>query len=97
VWEQLKKGKNRRSTFVLLGYTSDELKLNLEKRFKSGMSWDNYGEWHIDHIVPRAAFNITCAEDFDFKRCWALDNLQPLWKTDNFYKSNKLIIPWVTQ
>lgn len=40
------------TTKELIGCTFEELKELLEKKFKSGMSWDNYGEWHIDHITP---------------------------------------------
>ncbi|MFH1762494.1 MAG: HNH endonuclease, partial [bacterium] len=58
--------------------------------FTNGMAWKNYGEWHVDHIIPRSVFNYEKAEDVDFKRCWALDNLQPLWGIENISKGNKL-------
>lgn len=74
----------------LVGYTAADLMARLECRFQPGMSWNNYGEWHIDHIVPITAFNFTTAEDFDFKRCWALNNLQPLWADDNVHKGAKI-------
>ena len=35
-----------------LGCTVDKLKLHLESKFKLGMTWDNHGEWHYDHIIP---------------------------------------------
>lgn len=47
--------KNGRKWNDLVGYSTDELLTHLEKQFKPGMSWDNYGEWHVDHIIPRAA------------------------------------------
>lgn len=75
----------------LTGYTVAELKGHLEKQFQSGMTWDNYGEWHIDHIIPISAFNFTKPEDVDFKQCWALENLQPLWAQENLRKSNKIL------
>jgi hypothetical protein len=62
-------------TIDLLGYSALELKEYLSTLFTEGMSWDNYGEWHIDHKKPVSAFhkdtppNIVCA----------LSNLQPLW------------------
>jgi len=76
----------------LIGYTKEDLMEHLEKQFTDGMNWDNYGKdgWHIDHIIPKSVFNFNSYEDIDFKRCWALDNLQPLWAEDNFRKNNKL-------
>ena len=78
-------------TFTLLGYTKYELKAHLESYFteKNGYSWDNMDEWHIDHIRPVASFNFTTTECEDFKKCWALNNLQPLWATDNMSKGDK--------
>ena len=67
----------------------DELKTHLEKQFKEGMSWDNYGKWHIDHVRPRATFTIVSFEDSSFKECWALSNLQPLWADENSRKQPK--------
>ena len=42
--------------------------------------------WHIDHITPQSAFNITSAECEDFQKCWALENLQPLCALKNIRK-----------
>ena len=74
----------------LLGWTTTELKAHLEKRFEPWMSWDNYGEWHIDHIIPIAAFNYESPYDIDFKRCWALSNLRPLEARENLSKGARL-------
>ena len=74
----------------LVGFTLADLIRHLEALFIAGMTWDNYGEWHIDHIIPISAFNFSSADDYDFKRCWALSNLQPLWKVDNIRKHNKV-------
>lgn len=71
----------------IIGYTPDELKVHLESQFKDGMSWENRSEWHIDHIKPVSVFikeGIT-----DPKIINALDNLQPLFATENLRKSNK--------
>ena len=83
---KLKKGNK---TFRLLGYSKYKLKDHLESQFTDGMSWDNIGEWHIDHIRPVASFNFTTTECEDFKKCWALNNLQPLWAFDNMSKGDK--------
>jgi hypothetical protein len=58
------------------------------------MTWENYGEWHVDHIVPVSAHNFETTEDIDFKKCWDLSNLQPLWATDNMRKNAKLLKPF---
>lgn len=81
--------KAGRRTFDLLGYTADELKRHLEAQFTEGMSWENYGEWHIDHRIPLAAHEYESAECPDFKRAWALTNLQPLWALENMSKGAK--------
>jgi len=85
--------KNGRKWESLVGYTLADLMRHLERLFLPGMNWDNYGRrgWNVDHIIPRTAFNYTSPEDEDFKRCWALSNLQPLWEADNIRKSNKLM------
>lgn len=46
------------------------------------------GEWHIDHIVPLSAFDITTEDSDGFKRAWALSNLRPLWAAENLKKSS---------
>lgn len=78
------------STWKALPYTPQELKDHLEKLFQPGMSWDNYGEWHIDHIIPQSYFTFTSMYDPKFLQCWALENLQPLWAKDNLRKGAKL-------
>ena len=77
----------------LVGYTLQELKYHIEKQFKLGMNWNNYGlyGWHIDHIKPVSLFNITNYNCNDFKKCWSLSNLQPLWAEENWKKGNKEI------
>lgn len=77
----------------LVGYNIEKLKKHLEKNFTPGMSWDNMGEWHIDHKIPVSAFNFSTPNDIDFKKCWALKNLQPLWGPDNVAKGAKLFKP----
>ena len=66
-----------RSTFDILGYTLEELMEHLESLFTDGMTWDNYGEWHIDHIKPISSFK----NDTKPSIVNSLNNLQPLWAT----------------
>lgn len=81
---------NKKSkTFQLLGYTIEELMAHLESLFTEGMTWDNYGEWHVDHIIPMASFTFDSTDDEEFKKCWALSNLQPLWGPDNLSKGTR--------
>lgn len=91
----LRGGKQGRSWEQIVGYTAEKLKKHLEKKFKPGMTWENYGSyWHVDHKIPVSAFNFNKPEDLDFKRCWALKNLQPLEATVNIIKSNRLDLPF---
>jgi hypothetical protein len=78
-----------KAIFEKLGYTIDDLKTHLESKFSEGMSWDNYGEWHIDHIIPQSWLPFDSLESENFKKCWALSNLQPLWAKDNCSKGNR--------
>jgi hypothetical protein len=77
--------------FEILGYTPDDLIKHIESQFTEGMSWENYGDFHIDHIKPISSFNIREIGDNEFMKCWSLDNLQPMWADENIRKSNKVI------
>lgn len=85
---KIKDEKKVRKTFDYLGYTKSEFVAHIEAQFSEGMSWFNYGEWHVDHIVPVAHF--VRNDILDVRIINALDNLQPLWKIDNFRKGDKL-------
>ena len=87
----LKGKKAGRKWENLVGYTSDELTKHLEAKFKPWMLWENYGKWHIDHIIPKSHLKYKTAEDPEFKKCWALENLQPLEAIENIRKRNKLL------
>ncbi len=93
VWTCLKERniKKKSSTFILLGYSIEELMTHLESLFTEGMTWENYGEWHVDHKIPMASFQFESTEDLEFKECWKLSNLQPLWGPDNLSKGTKLL------
>lgn len=82
--------KGNRKWEDIVGYTKQDLINHLESFFKEGMTWDNYGTyWHIDHIRPKSWFVYTSMDDEEFKKCWALSNLQPLEATVNCSKNNK--------
>lgn len=77
----------KESTKKLIGCDIHFLIKYLESQFSEGMSWYNYGEWHIDHIKACANFNLKKIENQEI--CFHYSNLQPLWAEDNIRKSNK--------
>lgn len=70
----------------MIGCDWDHLKSHIESMFADGMSWENRGQWHIDHIVPLASAK---SPDEVIKLCH-YTNLQPLWAKDNLSKGCKL-------
>lgn len=87
-----KGGKLNKHWEDILDFTSEDLKKHIEMQFKDGMTWDKFlkGQIHIDHKIPVSVFNFDKPEDYDFKRCWSLENLQPMWAKDNMSKGAKL-------
>lgn len=85
----LSRGSKNSTAYDLTGCSWEHLKLYLENRFTVGMSWDNFGEWHIDHIKPCCSFDLTDTQQQ--KLCFHYTNLQPLWAIDNLKKSGKLL------
>lgn len=84
-------GRNKSNrTKEIIGCPIGNLMRHLESKFLPGMSWDNYGEWHIDHIIPCSTFDLSNEEEQ--KKCFNFSNLQPLWATDNLRKGNKVIV-----
>lgn len=73
----------------LVGCSLGELRFWIEGQFKPGMNWDKRSEWHIDHKIPVAAFDLTMIEQQ--RACFHYTNLQPLWKAENLAKGKKLI------
>ncbi len=65
-----------------------ELKQWLEQQFEPGMTWDNYGKWHIDHIIPLSSFNLSDRKQLKKAVHWF--NLQPLWAEENYRKGDKV-------
>ena len=76
-------------TTILLGAPIKDVKKYLESKFVKGMSWDNWGDWHIDHIRPLASFNLK--EQEEQKKAFHFSNLQPLWAKENQSKSAKYV------
>jgi hypothetical protein len=82
-----KKWFKGKGTEKMLGTTFDIAHKHISRQFTEGMSWNNYGEWHIDHIIPLASAN---TEDELIKLCH-YTNLQPLWAADNLAKGSKIL------
>ena len=79
--------KKNNTTKDLLGCTFEVAKQHIERQFTKGMNWDNYGEWHIDHIIPLAS----AKNEQEMCNLCHYTNLQPLWAEDNLRKSDKII------
>ncbi len=73
------------SAIGLLGCSIEALRDYLSSKFQEGMTWDNYGRWHIDHIRPCASFDLR--EPENQSSCFHYTNLQPLWAIDNLRKN----------
>ena len=104
----LSKGKtgSRHYWARLVDYDLPGLKTHLESLFVHGMTWDNYGDWHVHHIIPKYYFRYKHERETLFKACWSLENLQPLWAKDNVklgvkpppdYRKKINSLPWLTQ
>ena len=65
------------TTLNSLGYSALELKEHIEKNWLDGMNWENYGDWHVDHIRSVGTFD---SSDLPFV-VNALSNLKPMWAT----------------
>jgi len=77
-----KKWNKGKGTEILLGASFEIVKLHIERKFTSGMNWDNQGEWHIDHIIPLSSANT----EAELLKLCHYRNLQPLWAVDNLSK-----------
>jgi hypothetical protein len=87
IWKALKGNKPADHKPALLGCTIGRFKAHLESLFKDGMTWDNYGEWHVDHIKPLSLFQLKL--DSEQRAAFNYLNTQPLWAKENLQKRNK--------
>jgi hypothetical protein len=79
----------RKKTLAYVGCNFEYLKHWFEYLFTENMTWDNYGEWEIDHVIPCSHFDLSNIDDQI--KCFNWTNLRPCWKIDNIVKGNKLI------
>jgi hypothetical protein len=79
--------KKSNKTEEILGCTINEFYLYLQSLFKKNMNFENYGSWHIDHIIPVSS----AKTEEEIIKLNHYTNLQPMWSLDNIKKSNKII------
>jgi hypothetical protein len=77
-------GKKKKAEEIL-GCTIEEFVEYLQSQFKEGMTLENHGEWHIDHIIPLS----TATTEEEVIKLNHYTNLQPLWAADNIRKRNR--------
>ncbi len=88
IWRVLK-GERKLVAFTkVLGCSADFLRQYLQAQFQPGMTWENYGKWHVDHKRPCATFDLS--KKREQKKCFHYTNLQPLWAIDNIRKRAKI-------
>jgi transposase-like protein len=76
------------STLDLVGCDAETLKKHMERQFKKGMTWENYGKrWHVDHIIPVSHFDLSNPEEQ--RASFHFTNLRPLWAMENILKRDK--------
>jgi hypothetical protein len=84
-------GRKVRRSQELLGCSSDQFVKHIESLFTAGMSWDNKGQWHIDHIIPVAAFDLTTLDGQ--QAAFHYTNLRPAWAEENRRKNARVLLP----
>lgn len=89
--QSIKRGAESSKVEKALGYSVQQLRTHLERQFTKGMTWDKFknGEIHIDHIIPKKSFDLSCREEW--KVCWSLPNLRPLWARQNISKGARVL------
>lgn len=85
----IKDGYKSAPTLTLLGCDFLFFMSYLEGKFEPGMTWDNYGDWHIDHKIPCSSFDLTKPDEQ--RMCFNYENLQPLWAKENLQKADKIL------
>lgn len=87
LWAAIKSDAKTGSAIRDLGCSISEFKLYIENQFLDGMTWDNYGEWHLDHVIPLCKFDLS--DRTEFLEASNFLNIQPLWAKDNYLKGGR--------
>jgi hypothetical protein len=83
--------KKSAGTMLLTGCSAEDLRKWLESQFVENMNWDNRSKWHIDHVIPCSAFNLSDSQQQAV--AFHYTNLRPVWGTQNLQKSDKVPLP----
>lgn len=73
---------------VLIGCDVKSLKVWIEHQFTDGLTWNNCKDWHIDHVIPLAFFDLTRRSEQLLACNWS--NLRPLTAHENLSKRDKI-------
>ena len=91
IQKAIKNKKAGRKWTTIVGWDITDLIAHITPLLHDGMNWENYGKWHIDHIIPKAFFIFKDYNDVEFQYCWSLINLQPLWGRENSSKNDRIM------
>lgn len=89
VWGCLKGKQKESRSLEYIGCSIEKLWEHLESKFEDGMTRENYGEWHVDHIKPLSSYDFNLNTEETLREAWNYTNLQPLWASDNLSKGAK--------
>lgn len=87
IWCALKQNTKSLHTIELIGCSIEDLKSHLENQFTKGMTWKNYGKWHVDHIKQCCTFDLS--KKNEQLKCFNYTNLRPLWATENLERPKR--------
>lgn len=80
--------KPNATALEFLGCSVPHFFLHIERQFREGMGWYNWGKWVLDHILPCSSFDFRIKENL--RLCFHFSNLQPLWARENMTKGDKI-------
>jgi hypothetical protein len=80
--------RKRKKTVEYIGCNIEFFRIWISSQFQEGMSWENHGQWHLDHVKPCSSFDLSNCDEI--KTCFCWKNMQPLWAIDNLTKSDSI-------
>jgi hypothetical protein len=86
----VKRNHKEKSVLKLVGCSIEDFRNYIESKFLPGMSWENHGVWHLDHIIPCEYFTENIQDIRVQEQCFHFTNYQPLYSSDNFAKNDVL-------
>jgi hypothetical protein len=89
----IKNNKSGYSWETMVGYTLKDLVAHLKTTLPLGYTWTDYlnGGLELDHIMPVSAFDYECPDDYEFMKCWKLENLRLVTPKENHEKGAKIL------